>query len=196
MATRLSLESTTEMFRDMVELAVERQGIEPSGASRNYLVQLLDDFVHSEKCYAEADQPHDVAVAEVFCHGVSSDGMRRFSLLKLSGDLSLFTAGFFSDSLERRPVDVDYYRKLGGTAYATVAGDCSSRRVAGLFRELAKDFVAFSDVLGRVSESCHLTDGTDLLRLYEKWRLVGSRHSAERLRGLGFAPAPGSETVH
>ena len=196
MATHLSLESTTEMFRDLVEDAVERQGIEPSGASRSYLVQLLDDFVCPEKLYAEAETPKDEAVAEVFCHGVSSAGMRRFTLLKLSGDLSLFTAGFFSDSLERRPVDVDYYRKLGGTAYATVAGDCSSRRVAGLFRELAEDFVAFSDVLGRVSESCQLTDGTDLLRLYEKWRLVGSQRSAERLRGLGFAPAPGTDTVN
>ena len=195
-SSTLCTEGTTQLFRALVDDAVEHQKVAPSADSVTYLVQLLDEFVHPAHLFARTETDSDQPVAEVFCHGVSSGGMRRFSLLKLSGDLSLFTAGFLSDSLQRKAVDVDYYCKLGGTAYATAAGSCASNDVASLFQELAQDFVCFVDLLSEVSEQCSLTDSENDLRLYEKWTLIGSRHSADLLRGRGVQVVPVTGTVH
>ncbi len=189
-------ETPAELFQELVTEAVDHQNLQPSEASVHYLVELLDGFVHPEGLYRRNDVLPDRPLAELFCTAVSSDGMRRFSLLKLSGDLALLVSGFFSDSLKGGAVDVDYYSKLGGCAYATVAGSCASREGAPLFAELAASFVDFTDVLSEVSEACGLTESHDVLRLHEKWTRTGSRRSAETLKDFGVPLGGWSTEVH
>ena len=43
-------------------------------------------------------------------------GAEQRASLKQIGDVSLFISGFFSDSLRRKLVDVDYYVSIGGGA--------------------------------------------------------------------------------
>ena len=78
-------------------------------------------------------------------------GVRQRDELRQVGDLSLFISGFFSDSLNRSLVDVDYYIQLGEHAYGSLArqGDGT---FGDVFDELAGKFPAFVDVLGEVSE--------------------------------------------
>ena len=189
-------ESPAELFRELITDAVDHQNLKPSRASIRYLIELLDGFVSPESLYRQVDVVADRPLAELFCTAVSSDGMRRFSLLKLSGDLALFISGVLSDSLKGAAVDVDYYSKLGGCAYATAADSCVSREGAPLFEELAESFVDFSDVLSEVSETCGLTDGHDVLRLHEKWARTGSRRCAETLKELGMPLGGWSREVH
>jgi hypothetical protein len=107
--------------------------------------------------------------------------------LKKVGDLSLFISGFFSDSLNRSLVDVDYYIQLGECAYGSLArrGDDTFTDV---FDELAEKFAAFVDVLGEVSERTALSSNADLLRLYEKWVRTKSRRSGDLLVARGIVP--------
>ena len=189
-------ETPSELFRELVTEAVEHQNLKPSPASVRYLIDLLDGFVHPEGRYHRADVVPDRPLAELFLTAVSSDGMRRFSLLKLSGDVALFISGVFSDSLKGGAVDVDYYNKLGGCAYLTVADSCVSREGAPLFEELAAGFGDFTDVLSEVSENCGLTESNDALRLHEKWTHTGSRRCAETLGGLGVPLGGWSKEVH
>ncbi len=185
MASQIHTETPTELFQELVTQAVDHQELEPSEDSVRYLVDLLGGFVHPEGLYRHAEVVPDRPLAELFCNAVGSDGMRRFSLLKLSGDVALFLSGFFSDSLKDGMVDVDYYNKLGGCAYQTAADECVSKEGAPLFAELAAGFVDFSDVLSEVSETCGLTDSNDALRLYERWSKSGSRRCAEALGEMG-----------
>lgn len=189
-------ETPGELFRELVVEAMDHQRVRSSSGSAEYLVQVLDDFVRPEGLYGRAEVEPDQPLAEIFLAAVSADGMRRFTLLKLSGDVALFLSGMFSDSLKLQPVDVDYYGRLGGCAYATAAGSCHSREGASLFEELAMNFGRFVDVLNEVSEACGLTDGSDLLRLYEKWLRAGSRRSAETLCRMGLPLAPGSGQIN
>jgi len=189
-------ETPEELFSELVTSAMDRQKVRSSPDSADYLVQLLDAFVRPGDLYTRAEVVPDQPLAEIFLAAVSADGMRRFTLLKLSGDLALFVAGVLSDSLKREAVDVDYYGKLGGCAYSTVAVSCHSREGATLFEELAANFGRFVDVLAEVSETCGLTDGSDLLRLYEKWLRTGSQHSASTLRRMGAPLVRGSDEVH
>ncbi len=195
-SSSIHTETPAEYFGELITEAVDHQKLQPSRASVRYLVDLLDGFVHPEGLYRRVEVVPDRPLAELFCTAVSSGGMRRFSLLKLSGDLALFISGFLSDSLKDEAVDVDYYNKLGGCAYATVASSCVSREGAPLFEELAASFGEFTDVLCEVSETCGLTDGNDPLRLHEKWTRTGSRRCAESLKDFGVPLGGWSKELH
>jgi hypothetical protein len=112
--------------------------------------------------------------------------MQRDALRRV-GDLSLFISGYFSDSLNRSHVDVDYYIALGERAYGSLArqGDDT---LADVFDELAAKFSGFVDVLGEISERTALTSNTDLLRLYERWLRTKSRRSGDLLARQGIVP--------
>ena len=114
-------------------------------------------------------------------------GIRQRHELRSVGDLSLFISGYFSDSLNRSLVAVDYYVQLGEHAYGSLARHDDS--VFGqVFDELSWKFVAFVDVLGEVRDRSALATNVDLLRLYERWLRTGSRRSAELLAARGIVP--------
>ena len=97
---------------------------------------------------------------------LESGGMEKRARLRSLGDISLFTSGFFSDSLRSGAVDVDYYVSMGEYAYGSL-----SRRdpdaFGEVFGELARKFVGYMDVLADVSERTGATR-PDVLRKYEK----------------------------
>jgi hypothetical protein len=106
--------------------------------------------------------------------------------------LTLFTradAGFFPDSLARKPVDVDYYIRMGGAAYGTLADQTRhGARGAGIgevFGELAEKFTAFVDAIGEIADLGRRYSSVDILRLYEVWQATGSRRARSRLNALG-----------
>lgn len=189
-------ETPTQLFEELVAGAMDHQNVRSSAGSAAYLVQLLEAFVDPQRLYSDAEVTPARPLAEIFLDAVSADGMRRFTLLKLSGDLSLFIAGVFSDSLKGQAVDVDYYGKLGGMAYSTVAVSCRSQEGAVLFEELAARFEVFVGVLSEVSENCGLTDGSDLLRLYDRWRRTGNQRSATVLRKVGVSLSGQGDEIH
>jgi len=106
--------------------------------------------------------------------------MRQRTSLKHIADHSLFVSGFFSDSLNRKLVDVDYYVSIGGYAY-TALSRYETDTFSPVFAELAEKFVGFVDVLSEVSERTSCASNGDLLRLYEKWLKTGSRRSGQLL---------------
>ena len=145
-----------------------------------YLVNLLAGYISLDP--AEAEEPLGVRLAQALQAGGSlqRDGLRRV------GDLSLFISGYFSDSLSRSLVDIDYYITLGERAYGSLAR--SDEPFSDVFDELAGKFSGFVDVLGEVSERTALTSNSDLLRLYERWLKTRSRRRADLLARQGIVP--------
>jgi hypothetical protein len=188
-------ETSTEYFRELVERAMARQGVSSSELSSYYLVQLLDKFVAFDRTYAEMEVEKETPLAELLCQALTSRGPRRFRLLQFTGDVALFMSGFFSDSITRRLIDVDYYVRLGGYAYGGAAR-LSALEAAALFEELAHKFVRFVDVLTEVSEESSLTENAGVLRLYERWRQTGSRRSEALLRREGILLGDASRRIH
>ena len=103
------------------------------------------------------------------------------------GDVALFVSGFFSDSLSRKLVDVDYYVSIGGCAYNALSR-VETDTFSSVFAELGEKFVGFVDVLSEVSERTSCSSNADLLRLYEKWVKTGSRRSGRLLVERGVVP--------
>lgn len=183
-------ESPTEYFRELVEAAMQHQRLAANELTSFYVVNLLAGFVHFDRSPSAASaEPLGVR----FARALQEDGARQRDQLRQVGDTSLFLAGFFSDSLNRSLVDVDYYMQLGGYAYGSLArqGDVA---FGDVFDELAGKFAAFVDVLGEVSERSALSSNSDLLRLYEKWLRTGSRRSGDLLASRGIVPNPSVAT--
>jgi hypothetical protein len=189
-------QTPAEYFKELIDKALERQGSELSELSSFYLVNLLETFVRQGESYAELGVGEDPRLAELLCLALMAHGRRRLSLLKATGDVSLFVSGFFSDSLAGGLVDSDYYVRMGGYAYGRLAGLSRHRTAASVFGELSENFLQFVDILNEVSEVSSLTDNKSLLRLYEKWLLTGSRRIENLLRKSGVLLVRGSDRVH
>lgn len=189
-------ESPQELFKELVEEALAHQNVDTTEASAFYLVHLLDAFIRPDRLFANAELEPGQALAEIYCQAVTSEGMQRFARLKLAADLALFLSGFLAESLNRQLCGADYYVRLGGAAYGSVAVLCHHRPSATLFDEMSKKFLAFADVLSEVSETCALADTNNLLRLYSRWQETGSPRSAAVLRKHGILVVPGSQATN
>ena len=177
-------QTPVEFFKEQVEAACERQHLRPQPHTAYYVVSLLSEFVHLDRGTEAmaSDQPLGIKLLRALQTGGS---LQRLGL-KQVGDASLFISGFFSDSLRRSLVDVDYYMSLGEYAYRSLVTSDDSQ--SAVFAELSDKFVGFVDVLSDVSARTSLTSDTDLLRLYEKWLRTGSKRNGDLLAERGIVP--------
>jgi hypothetical protein len=177
-------ESAVEYFRELVEGALTHQGLATHELTAFYVVQLLASFLQRP---VTGDICDDKPLALRLGEALETGGMKQRATLRQIGDVSLFTSGFFSDSLQRKLVDVDYYVAIGGYAYNALSR-VETDRLSPVYAELAEKFVAFVDVLSEVSERTSCISNADLLRMYEKWLKTGSRRSGQLLVERGVVP--------
>ena len=177
---RVRRESAVEYFKEQVEAAMAHQGIVAGELTAFYVVHLLAGFLQKP---AKDDEP----LALRLVRALENDGARQRDSLREIGDVSLLISGFFSDSLRRKVVDLDYYVNIGGYAYTTLSQH-EADTFSPVFAELADKFVDFVDVLSEVSERSSCSSNTDLLRLYERWLKTGSSHSGQLLVERGVVP--------
>lgn len=172
-----------EYFKELVDSALARQRTQAGDLTAYYLVNLLCQSVRLD-AKASADAAESLAIR--LNRALQSGGFEQRAQLRRLADSSLFVSGFFSDSLRRRVVDVDYYASMGAFAYASLSREGDT--FAEVFGELAEKFVVYMDVLADISERTALSSSVDVLRLYEKWLRTGSPRSAQQLVGRGIVP--------
>jgi hypothetical protein len=177
-------ESAVEYFKELVDGALTHQGLATQELTAFYVVQLLTSFLQRP---AAGDEAEETPLAFRLAQALDSGGIRQRTSLKHIGDVALFVSGFFSDSLNRKLVDVDYYVSIGGCAYSALSR-VETDTFSPVFAELGTKFVGFVDVLSEVSERTSCSSNADLLRLYEKWLKTGSRRSGQLLVERGVVP--------
>ena len=177
-------ESAVEYFKELVDVALSHQRLNTQELTAYYVVQLLASFLQRP---LTDDTRDDTPLALRLAQALESGGARQRVTLKEIGDVALFVSGFFSDSLNRKLVDVDYYVSIGGRAYNALSR-VETDTFSPVFAELGEKFVGFVDVLSEVSERTSCTSNSDLLRLYEKWMKTGSRRSGQLLVERGVVP--------
>jgi len=183
-----------EFFQDRVGTVMEQRSLNAEEETVHYLVHLLTHFIRAENLFHETDDGLELRpLAFIYADAVQGTTRSgRNDALRYLGDVALFISGFFSDSLERKAVDVDYYIAMGGGAYGHLSenlrGSLRGQALSPLFQELAEKFAAFVDVLTEISEEAQMTDTRNMLRHYEVWLRTGSPRAAERLRAFGIEP--------
>jgi hypothetical protein len=186
--------SLEEFFKNSVSAAMSRQGLCSDDLTAHYVVNLLTLFARSEQFFDHSDGTVGLKpLALVLADAVEAPRREERNVaLQRIGDVSLFVAGFFGESLSYRIVDVDYYVQMGGSAYGSLAdsvrGTLRGRVLRGVFAELAEKFQDFVDVLGDVRDEARAHRDHDILRLYEVWLRTGSRRAARLLRRAGIEP--------
>ena len=179
-------ESPVEFFKEQVEDAMQRQHLRASDWTVYYIVNLLASFVTPVRLQ-QMNEEESLGVR--LARALKAEGGPKRDDLRGIADCSLFVAGFFGDSFQRKLVDLDYYISLGGYAYARLAsqdGDAFS----DVFGELAEKFVPVVDVLSDISDRSRSTN-RDALRLYERWLRTGSQRDRRMLAEKGLT-APSS----
>jgi hypothetical protein len=108
--------------------------------------------------------------------------------LKKLGDVSLYVAGFFGDSLSRKLVDTDYYASMGGRAYGALSRLHQRATLGQLYLELAEKFVRLVDLLAEVADRAAVGTNKGILRLYERFMRTGSERAGRLLTERGVVP--------
>lgn len=185
-----------DYFRVSIDAAMDKQGVDVDPHAAHYVVNLLTLFARSEDLYEEHDEAYGLkplALMMADAADASSAVERTFSLQRI-GDVALFIAGFFADSLAHKLVDLDYYIHMGGTAYGSLSdeirGTPRGRALADVYRELARKFQLVVDVLNEVRDGARRSSDIDVLRTYEIWLRTGSRRAAQLLKQNGVIPMP------
>jgi hypothetical protein len=190
--------SLQEYFYDSVNSAVRNQQIDTSDETINYLVNLLTTFSRSEDLFEYTEDGVMLKpLALMYTDALSETALiERVRILQKLGDTALFISGVFSDSLNRKIVDIDYYIAMGGNAYSYLSASMRNHyrgsSVHPLFEELTEKFVAFVDVLSEVTESQWQASNYDIMRLYEVWMRTGSERTKAILKKMGIDPVSGS----
>ena len=177
-------ESAVEYFKELVDVALAHHRLNTQELTAYYVVQLLASFLQRP---LTDENGEDVPLAVRLARALECGGVRQRTSLKEIGDVALFVSGFFSDSLNRKLVDVDYYVSIGGCAYNALSR-VETDTFSPVFAELGEKFVGFVGVLSEVSERTSCASNSDLMRLYEKWLKTRSRRSGQLLIERGVVP--------
>jgi len=184
----LSQGTPMEFFREQLTRAMEHQKISTSAFTEWYLVNLLAACVRGDALPASEPGYDETPLALLYVRAIQASRVERARLLRLLGDTALFVSGFFADSLHRHLVDLDYYRVLGGRAYARLSLEEGAVVTPGVFQELGDRFMEFADLLQEVSEASRVGTPTSIVKLYERWLETGSRRAASLLAAQGICP--------
>jgi hypothetical protein len=182
--------SPDAFFFSLVQDAIGHQRIKFLPETEFYLVRLLNRFISSDNLFTKNSegQLEDQPLAFLYKVAIESeDPKQKKSLFQNLGDISLYKAGFFQESLNQTAVDLDYYIGLGETAYQNTAERCDDKHFHALFLELSTKFGHCVDVLFEVGEKTTFTKSEqDLLRLYDLWARTGSERAARALIRAGI----------
>ncbi|GAB4358946.1 MAG: hypothetical protein Kow006_27730 [Gammaproteobacteria bacterium] len=190
----ISTENLEEHLKTTLRQTLAQNKVEAEQETILYIVQILLNYLRSDQLFERSE--HGLQIRPLALHYI--EALQHASLenrdrsLQQLGDIALFIAGLFADSLERKPVDIDYYIAMGGNAYGHLAQSVHTSRRGIVFRqifaELAEKFTQFVDALGEINDHANMQYSANILRLYELWRKTGSTRAARRLRALGIEP--------
>lgn len=195
--------SLRDYFRTSMDEVIERQGVDVDPHAAHYVVNLMTLFSRSEAFYEDDGDAYGVRPLALMLADAADAPTpeHRNNSLQRIGDVALFIAGFFIDSLAHKAVDVDYYIHMGENAYGSlsdeVRGTLRGDVFADVYRELARKFQVLIDVLNEVRDGARQESDTDLLRTYEVWLRTGSKRAESLLRQQGVVPiAAGKDRRH
>jgi hypothetical protein len=122
-------------FYDLVHTTIKGRNVPAKPETEFYLVKLLTRFLTSDQLFAQDKDGNykEEPLALMFKDAleINPEEAQR-QMFRQVGDVSLYKAGFFRESLERAHIHLDYYIDIGGSAYenaATRTGDKLNRTV-------------------------------------------------------------------
>jgi hypothetical protein len=182
-------------FKERLTEVMTRRGVESKDVAQFYLVDLLSRFIHSSNLFdhsvdesAKGHEPLAFLFLKAQAKNVVSS--EKITILKKLGDTSLYISGFFGDSLNRKVIDLAYYREMGTIAYQSLSSIIKDDQFQELYMELYRKFPLFVEVLAEISHELQIDNNQNLLRLYELYGQTGSPFAKTQLDEKGLPTPP------
>lgn len=173
-----------DFFKEKVVEALNQKKIEIKPVVQTYLVDLLHFYSVTDHLYDDVDErgkKQRPMLAEMLLQAGQCKDHQRKEILKKLGDKSLYVSGFFSASLNRKIIDVDYYIEMGATAYGMLSSEAREDTYNKLYSDIAHRFLELVDVLGYISERSFVAPLPTTLRLMELYAKTGLPGAGEAL---------------
>lgn len=180
--------SLKEFFKSLLDEVIGRQRVVIAEVTEFYLVNLLSEFALTDKLFTrdEDGRKDHEPLALLYHQALQQERNERIRTLRRLGDVSLYTAGFFSGALQSGVVGPDYYIQMGGTAYGQVA---ELSPAAQVYRELRDKFRVLVEVLEEIAARGMVKAGpSGALKVYESWTRSGSDKLERVLVDAGMVP--------
>ncbi len=164
--------SLKEFFKLLLDDVITRQKVTLAEVTEYYVANLLSEFATAEKLFnEEMDGRKDHEPLAILYHrALQQDREQKIRTLRRIGDVSLYKAGFFSDSLHKTLVGPDYYIEMGGAAYRQLASLSTQSGFSAVYRELHEKFRALVDVLEEISARGLMATGPEgAMKVFESW---------------------------
>lgn len=164
--------TATAQWQALIQDAASHGQASLSEDLESYLVFMLMRFMGESRLGSQA-------IAFEYLRGLDLLPKEREDVLRDVGDKCLLFAGFFPDLAKRRRVKLDYYVRLGQTAYATLSTH-PHQALSQLFNELSEQFVSLMDILHwmrSLGENGKATETLDLISAEELWRDTQSQYA-------------------
>lgn len=152
---------------------------------KNYLATMLESHINTNFLFPEVhpdkNEKNPITLAELWLTAHSSDEKLRIGLLRRLGDRALYISGYFSESLQRKIIDVDYYIQMGESAFASLASHTKEDTDRHVYNLLAQRFPKWVDSINFVAQKSFSHSNQGLLRLYENYLKTGSELAYSQL---------------
>lgn len=187
--SHLVLVTGQEYFSKVVQEGFSQRRVQTFPQVQDYLVSVLTHYVDVRNLYEpefdEAGQRQPQTLSEMYLIAQQAEASKKTELLKKMGDKSLYISGFFGDSLQRKLVDIDYYARMGGMAFAALSSTTKEDVSAKVYGELSRRFLDLVEVLTFISQSAFIQNDSSVLRLYDRYLRTGSSIAREKLIEMG-----------
>jgi len=180
--------NSNQYFQEAVEEAFVERKIKTFPYIKSYLVDILKHYLFVENLYDMEDSSGKKTrstLAEMLLTAQQLGVQEKREKLKKLADSSLYISGFFSDSFQRKIIDIDYYVDMGKTAYSELSYNVDEDTFAQLYKEIARQFIPLVDVLSVISQRASMTDKENILRMMDVYAKTGSPLIEETLAEKG-----------
>jgi hypothetical protein len=181
-------------FSEVVKEACANRQIKTQPVVEVYLVQLLRFYMDSKNLYRplqedSIEKPPDT-FAEMYLHAMNANNPKKKEMMRAVADRALYLTGFFSESLQRKVVDIDYYVEIGSAAYLNLHAWTKEDSLSHVYKTFSNRFTDFVEVLNYISEKSLVQGDQNVLRLYDRYLRTGSELAREKLNELGVVTLP------
>jgi len=188
--------SPEQHFSEALKEALTHRKVKSFPQLETYLVHMLKHYLDSKNLFSpvvvriENSEQKPETLAEMYLVAMSADSPKNKEIMNILADRSLYLAGFFGDSLQKKIVDIDYYSDIGSVAYSNLATWTKDDHLSQVYKTFSKRFLDFVDVLSYISDKSQVQSDHNVLRLYEKYIKTGSEVAREKLSQMGIVTIP------
>ncbi|MFZ3230144.1 MAG: hypothetical protein WA160_08060 [Pseudobdellovibrio sp.] len=181
--------SPEEHFSEVVSEACVERKVKMHPQVQAYLVQVLNRYLISKNFHQplqnDSTEKPPETFAEMYLTAISAESPKNKELMRTVADRSLYLTGFFSESLHKKIVDIEYYTDIGSAAYYNLSVWTKEDTLSNVFSTFSKRFKDFVEVLNYVSEKSIVQADQNVLNLYDRYLRTGSELAREKLNELG-----------